>query len=211
CAVDPDPALDDDPGEAAGHRSPRRRSRHHPGARLELADLVHAGSRRAREGQARPHGRRPEEEGRTAARRRAAEGADRREVGLAPEHRDWGQVRDHLRRDREGRAPPHPLLPAEPGYVTQRFPNDQGQLQVRYVGRRVALQSMTGDAVAASALGTSQTYNIRGGKIVTALVGTPIEVAVYKLGDKYLGARSNEFGYANYEIIPVVSELNPLR
>jgi hypothetical protein len=25
-------------------------------------------------------------------------------------------------------------------------------------------------------------------------------VTVYKLGDKYYGARSNEFGYANYEV-----------
>jgi hypothetical protein len=38
-----------------------------------------------------------------------------------------------------------------------------------------------------------------------------VEIAVYKPGDKYFGARSNEFGYANYEIIPVVAELNPLR
>jgi cell shape-determining protein MreC len=27
-------------------------------------------------------------------------------------------------------------------------------------------------------------------------------MTVYKLGDTYYGARSNEFGYANYEIIP---------
>jgi hypothetical protein len=30
------------------------------------------------------------------------------------------------------------------------------------------------------------------------------------MGGKYLGARSNEFGYANYEIIPKVVEVNPL-
>ena len=42
------------------------------------------------------------------------------------------------------------------------------------------------------------------------IAGTPIEVTAYKLGDKYYGARSNEFGYANYEIIPEVPELNPL-
>jgi len=34
---------------------------------------------------------------------------------------------------------------------------------------------------------------------------------VYKLGDKYVAARSNEFGYANYQIIPAVLELSPLR
>jgi hypothetical protein len=73
------------------------------------------------------------------------------------------------------------------------------------------MQSLTGDAVAAGYEGISRTYNIQNGKIVTELVGTPIEIAVYKLGDKYLAARSNEFGYANYEIIPAVGELHPLR
>ena len=43
------------------------------------------------------------------------------------------------------------------------------------------------------------------------MVGTPIETAVYKMGDKYLGVRSNEFGYANYQIIPAVVELSPLK
>jgi Protein of unknown function (DUF3604) len=104
-----------------------------------------------------------------------------------------------------------PLTPADPGYVTQRFPTNQGQFQVRYVGRSTAMQSKTGDTVEASYLGTSRTYDIVNGKIVTELVGTPIEVAVYKVGDKYLAARSDEFGYANYEVIPNVSELNPLR
>jgi hypothetical protein len=103
------------------------------------------------------------------------------------------------------------LTPAEPGYVIQRYPANQGQFQVRYVGRNVALQSLTGDTVEASYLGTSRTYSIVRGKIVTELVGTPIETAVYKMGDKYFGARSDEFGYANYEMVPHVSQLNPLR
>jgi hypothetical protein len=104
-----------------------------------------------------------------------------------------------------------PLSPADPGYVTQRFPANQGQFQVRYVGRNVALQSLTGDTAAASYVGTSRTYTIVDGKIVTELVGTPIEIAVYKMGDKYVGARSDEFGYANYEVIPAVAQLSPLR
>jgi len=104
-----------------------------------------------------------------------------------------------------------PLTPVEPGYVTQRFPANQGELQVRYVGKKMAMQSLTGDPVGASYLGTSQTYNINNGKIVTSLVGTPIEITVYKVGTKYLGARSNEFGYANYEITPAVAEVSPLR
>ena len=72
------------------------------------------------------------------------------------------------------------------------------------------MQSLTGDAFEASYLGTSRTYSIAGGKIVTDLVGTPIEIAVYKVGEKYLAARSNEFGYVNYEITVPVAELSPL-
>jgi hypothetical protein len=103
-----------------------------------------------------------------------------------------------------------PLTPADSGYLTQRFPANQGQFQLRYVGRRTLLPSQLGNAPDASHLGTSQLYYISNGKIVTALVGTPFEITVYKVGDKYLGVRSNEFGYANYEIIPAVAELNPL-
>jgi hypothetical protein len=43
-------------------------------------------------------------------------------------------------------------------------------------------------------------YAIRDGRLTTDIAGTPFEVTVYKLGDKYLAARSNEFGYANYEV-----------
>ncbi len=103
-----------------------------------------------------------------------------------------------------------PLTPDQPGYVTQRFPANQGQFQVRYVGRNAALQSLDGDAAEGAYLGASRTYNIANGKIVTELVGTPIEVAVYKLGDKYFGARSNEFGYANYAMVPAEAALSPL-
>jgi hypothetical protein len=43
-------------------------------------------------------------------------------------------------------------------------------------------------------------YEIRGGKYLVEVAGSPFEVSVYKLGDQYVAARSNEFGYANYEI-----------
>ena len=38
--------------------------------------------------------------------------------------------------------------------------------------------------------------------MVTTIAQDPFAVTIYKLGDTYYGARSNEFGYANYEIIP---------
>ena len=103
------------------------------------------------------------------------------------------------------------LNPIDPGYVAQSFPANQGELQIRYVGKKMPLPSLTGDPVAASYGGGSQTYNIQNGRIVTSLVGTPIETTVYKVGDKYLAARNNEFGYANYEIVPAVAEIAPVR
>ena len=37
---------------------------------------------------------------------------------------------------------------------------------------------------------------------MTTLSQASLEITVYKLGDKYYAARSNEFGYANYEFWP---------
>ncbi|MDM0108591.1 DUF3604 domain-containing protein [Variovorax sp. J22R24] len=104
-----------------------------------------------------------------------------------------------------------PATPVEPGYVTQRFAANQGEILFKYVGRKMAMPSLTGDVADATYLGASRPYYLNNGKIVTALVGTPIEITVYKAGNKYWGARSNEFGYANYELTPAVAELNPMR
>jgi Protein of unknown function (DUF3604) len=110
-----------------------------------------------------------------------------------------------------GKAPSaKPATPVEPGYVTQQFAANQGQVQMQHVGRRFTEPSLVGDVAESSYLGASRAYYINNGKIVTALVGTPIEMAVYRLGDKYFGARGNEFGYANYQIIPNVVMLSPL-
>ena len=59
--------------------------------------------------------------------------------------------------------------------------------------------------------GTTTPYKIEGGKVVTTISQDPFAVTIYKLGDTYYGARSNEFGYANYEMIPTPQfVLNPL-
>jgi hypothetical protein len=101
--------------------------------------------------------------------------------------------------------------PIEPGYVTEKYSDNQGEYQARYVGSRFQEPSQFGAIADRSYLGESGAYFINNGKIVTSMVGTPIETALYKVGDKYMGVRSNEFGYANYEIIPAVVELSPLK
>jgi hypothetical protein len=102
------------------------------------------------------------------------------------------------------------LTPIDPRYVTSKFSQNQGQTQINHVGRDDVQASAVGEAAERSYLGTTTPYYVNNGKIVTVLAGTPIEVTAYKLGDKYYGARNNEFGYANYEIIPEVKELSPI-
>src|SRR4029079_11990714 len=106
--------------------------------------------------------------------------------------------------------PGQTLAPIDPSYLTSKLDQNQGQSQINHAGRDTVQASAVGDVATASYLGATSPYYINNGKIVTTLVGTPLEVPAYKLGDKYYGARSNEFGYANYEIIPDVEELNPL-
>jgi len=59
---------------------------------------------------------------------------------------------------------------------------------------------------------TASRYSISGGKILTHLSSAPITMSVYKFSgtqagnasreqETYYGARSNEFGYANYQIL----------
>lgn len=52
--------------------------------------------------------------------------------------------------------------------------------------------------------GSAASYEIHDGHIVTTINGTPFELTVYASGDKYIAARSSEFGYANYEVQSVV-------
>jgi hypothetical protein len=101
------------------------------------------------------------------------------------------------------------LTPIDPGYVTAKLAQNQGQSLIENGGSAIQ-PSAVGDTAQSGSWGAPSPYYINNGKIVTVIAGTPIEVTAYKLGDKYYGARSNEFGYVNYEIIPAVAELNPL-
>jgi Protein of unknown function (DUF3604) len=51
-----------------------------------------------------------------------------------------------------------------------------------------------------SVTGSTARYVIRDGQLITTINKSEFAVTVYKLGDKYYGARSNEFGFANYEV-----------
>ena len=87
----------------------------------------------------------------------------------------------------------------------------EGQGIVWHIGESANTPSSVGNVVRNGYQGTTTPYKIEGGKLVTTISQDPFSVAIYKLGDTYYGARSNEFGYANYEIVPTPQfAVNPL-
>jgi len=87
------------------------------------------------------------------------------------------------------------------GQVLKARYDEGGSVMLLHVGKRATLTSLTGNQPRNAYQNVALPYSIRDGKIVTLLSGTPIEMAIYKLGNQYFGARSNEFGYANYEFL----------
>jgi len=77
----------------------------------------------------------------------------------------------------------------------------EGQQTVYHVGRNVHQPSLVGNVARNGYEGASGGYSIKDGKVVTFLQDHPLETTFYKLGDSVFGARSNEFGYANYELL----------
>ena len=73
-----------------------------------------------------------------------------------------------------------------------------GRRMITSINGKLPDAEQMGDLMHPSGLGAQ--YEIRDGRIVTTLEGTPFEVTVYRLSDKLIAARSNEFGYANYEV-----------
>ncbi len=73
-----------------------------------------------------------------------------------------------------------------------------GRRLISSVNGKIPDPEQMGDIFHPDALGAQ--YDIRDGRIVTMIEGTPFEVTVYRIGDTLVAARSNEFGYVNYEV-----------
>jgi hypothetical protein len=87
----------------------------------------------------------------------------------------------------------------------------EGQSNIWHIGRYSTPPSSYGNPLRDGYQGTTTPYKIENGKVVTTISQDPFAVTIYKLGDTYYGARSNEFGYANYEMIPTPQFVqNPL-
>ena len=85
-----------------------------------------------------------------------------------------------------------------------------GQRLIGNINGAIPKPSEVGDVFHGGSLGVGTAYAIKDGAIVTTLGNMPYEATVYKLGDKYFAARSNEFGYANYDVVPTPQALDPL-
>jgi hypothetical protein len=77
-----------------------------------------------------------------------------------------------------------------------------GDSIVWHIGKYATLPSYVGNPIQNGYLANTSPYKIEGGKLTIKIAQDPYSVTIYKLGDSYYGARSSEFGYANYEMIP---------
>jgi hypothetical protein len=95
--------------------------------------------------------------------------------------------------------------------VTKVSYTAEGQYIVWNVGKNATTPGVTGNLYQDGYWGRTSPYKIENGKLVVMMAQDPIEFTIYKLGNTYYGARSNEFGYVNYEALakpPVF--INPL-
>jgi hypothetical protein len=84
---------------------------------------------------------------------------------------------------------------------------DDGQRTFWNVDSAYPLPQHFGNAGQDSYLGVSTAYEIKDGRIVESFGNGPQSWSAYKSGDKTLLARSDEFGYANYEVVPIPATL----
>ncbi len=79
------------------------------------------------------------------------------------------------------------------------------------VGENADMPSGFGNVARDGYQGKTSNYQIEGDKLITWVSQDPYSWTFHKLGDTYYLARSNEFGFANYEIIPAPQiAVNPL-
>ena len=78
----------------------------------------------------------------------------------------------------------------------------EGQTTVLRVGADTTMPSGFGSVERDGYQGTTNPYKIEGGKLIASVSQHPYAFTFYKLGDTTYAARSNEFGFANYEIVP---------
>lgn len=75
-----------------------------------------------------------------------------------------------------------------------------GRRMINEIDGNVPAGKLAGTMVATFGAGTVASYTIDNGQLITAVGEGELDIKVVKLGDEYYGARSDEFGFANYEV-----------
>lgn len=78
----------------------------------------------------------------------------------------------------------------------------EGHTTVFRTGPNAVMPSGWGNVERDGYQGTTSPYKIEAGKLLTYVSQDPYALTFYKLGDTYYAARSNEFGFADYQIVP---------
>lgn len=93
---------------------------------------------------------------------------------------------------------------------SQNF-TEEGRMIVFRVGENADMPSGFGNVVRDGYQGTTSSYKLEGDKLITWVSQDPYAWTFHKLGTNHFAARNNEFGFANYEIIPAPQiAANPL-
>ncbi len=88
---------------------------------------------------------------------------------------------------------------------------EAGHMTTYRIGKYADEPSGFGKVVQDGYQGLTSPYKIEAGKLITFVSQDAYSFTFYKLGTNYYAARNNEFGYANYEIIPAPQiAINPL-
>jgi hypothetical protein len=83
------------------------------------------------------------------------------------------------------------------------FYGQDGQRLVTGIDGELHENGNIGNVIHTFAAGTTAAYSVENNRLVTSLSGHNFEFYVYKLGDRYFAAGSNEFGHANYQVVEV--------
>jgi hypothetical protein len=75
-----------------------------------------------------------------------------------------------------------------------------GQRSIVSVDGKAALGGEYLNLLHGGQFGVPAKYEIKDGRLLTTLAGSQFDATVFQVNDKYVAARSNEFGFVNYEV-----------